>query len=180
MVALELQHDLAEEIRSMFAEKMFKMPSGGQTALNVFEQNLPMRGAKQMRVPEVSEDEAELDEVPEEYGDEELNDLFPYCIVKLDQGMSESSESTHDVSTKLIIGIYDDGMDAAGYKDILNVIEDIRCRFRRNPILNGKYMAKDKMEWALPDDDRDTFPYFFGALYLEWQTAEYEREDELA
>ena len=93
--------------------------------------------------------------------------------------MSESSESTHDVSTKLIIGIYDDGMDAAGYKDILNIIEDIRCRFRRNPILKGRYMAKDKMEWALPDDDRDTFP-FFGALYLEWQTVEYEREDELA
>ena len=109
-----------------------------------------------------------------------MNDLFPYCIVKLDQGMSESSESTHDVSTKLIIGIFDDGLDAAGYKDILNIIEDIRCRFRRNPILNGRYMAKDKMEWALPDDDRDTFPYFFGALYLEWQTVEYEREDELA
>ena len=180
MVALELQHDLAKEIQGIFEQRRFKAPGGAQVTLNVYEQNLPMRDVRQMREQIQQEDEAELDEVPEEDGDEELNDLFPYCVVKLDQGMSESSESTHDVSTKLIIGIFDDGLDAAGYKDILNIIEDIRCRFRRNPILNGRYMAKDKMEWALPDDDRDTFPYFFGALYLEWQTVEYEREDELA
>ena len=142
MVALNCSMISQTRSEICLPKKMFKMPSGGQTALNVFEQNLPMRDAKQMRVPEVSEDEAELDEVPEEYGDEELNDLFPYCIVKLDQGMSESSESTHDVSTKLIIGIYDDGMDAAGYKDILNIIEDIRCRFRRNPILKRQIYGK--------------------------------------
>ncbi|MFQ8778348.1 MAG: hypothetical protein ACLR78_14120 [Roseburia sp.] len=60
------------------------------------------------------------------------------------------------------------------------MIEDIRRRFRVNPVLNGRYVVKDKIEWALPDDDRETFPYFFGAIYLEWQTAEYEREDEWA
>lgn len=180
MVALELQHDLAKEIQGIFEQRRFKAPGGAQVTLNVYEQNLPMRDVRQMREQIQQEDEAELDEVPEEDGDEELNDLFPYCVVKLDQGVSESPESTHDVSTKIIIGIYDDALSAEGYKDILNMIENIRRRFRVNPVLNGRYVVKDKIEWALPDDDRDTFPYFFGALYLEWQTVEYEREDELA
>ena len=71
MVALELQHDLAKEIQGIFEQRRFKAPGGAQVTLNVYEQNLPMRDVRQMREQIQQEDEAELDEVPEEDGDEE-------------------------------------------------------------------------------------------------------------
>ncbi len=199
MVALELQEDLIEEIAELFSAKLFKMPSGEYSKIKMFKQNLPMRDVAQargvkttgsdeiMNNPEDDEnlDESEEDEImnnPEddENLDEELEAMFPYCLVKLDSGKSESSDDIHNVKTKIIFGIYDDRLDASGYKDILNMMEDIRYRFRVNPSLKRKYVVQDNIEWALPDDDGDTFPFFFGVLYLEWQTAEYEREDALA
>ncbi|MFR4350573.1 MAG: hypothetical protein ACLT3H_02770 [Roseburia sp.] len=200
MVALELQEDLIEEIAELFSEKSFKTPSGEYGKLKMFKQNLPMRNVVQARgikaagsdeferidaeedenLDESEEDEIMNDPEEDENLDEELEAMFPYCLIKLDTGKSEGSDDIHNVKTKIIFGIYDDALDASGYKDILNMIEDIRCRFRVNPSLKRKYVVQDNIEWALPDDDGDTFPFFFGALYLEWQTAEYEREDELA
>ena len=181
MVALELQEDLIEEIAELFSAKLFKMPSGEYSKIKMFKQNLPMRDVAQARgVKTTGSDEIMNNPEDDENLDEELEAMFPYCLVKLDSGKSESSDDIHNVKTKIIFGIYDDRLDASGYKDILNMMEDIRYRFRVNPSLKRKYVVQDNIEWALPDDDGDTFPFFFGVLYLEWQTAEYEREDALA
>ncbi len=175
MAALELQKDLAEEIRKIASEITFKSPKGGYAALNVFEQNLPVRLLKRT---EPTEEDAELDE---DAGDEEeLRENFPYIIVRLDSGKSESAEAPHIVKIVLIAGIFDDSLKADGHKTIINIFEKIRERFRKNPILNDRYRAGDEITWALPDDDEETFPYFFGAIYTEWITAEFRREDELA
>lgn len=174
MVALELQVDLAEEIRQLAAGMTFKNPTGGYTELNVFEQNLPMRQIKKV---EPTEEDAELDEDDE---DEELQENFPYIIVRLDSGKSESAEAAHVIKTVLIAGIFDDSLKADGHKTILNLFEKIRERFRKNPVLKDRYEAGDEMTWALPDEDEETFPYFFGAMYMEWITAEFRREDPLA
>lgn len=174
MVALELQADLAEEIRQLAAGMTFKNPTGGYTELNVFEQNLPMR---QIKKDEPTEEDAELDEDDE---DEELQENFPYIIVRLDSGKSESAETAHVIKIVLIAGIFDDSLKADGHKTILNLFEKIRERFRKNPVLKDRYEAEDEMTWALPDEDEETFPYFFGAMYMEWITAEFRREDPLA
>lgn len=175
MVALELQKDLAEELQKIASEITFKSPKGGYTELNVFEQNLPMRLLKRT---EPTEEDEELDEDASD--EEELQENFPYLIVRLDSGKSESAEAPHIVKIVLIAGIFDDSLKADGYKTIINLFEKIRERFRKNPVLKDRYEAGDEMTWALPDDDEKTFPYFFGAMYTEWITAEFRREDELA
>ena len=171
MVALELQRDLCKEIEKIASSMKFKTPGGNTTYLNVYEQNLPMR------LPSKNEMTDEEDEIDEE---EELQEQFPYMIVKLDSGSSESSESPHVITTKLIAGIYDDSVKADGYKYILILFERIRERFRKNPILTNKFKIADEMEWALPDEDEETFPFFYGAMHLKWEAAEYRREDDFA
>lgn len=170
MVALELQRDLVKEIRKITDGMRFKSPKGEDISLNVFEQNLPMREIKKSGLPD-----EELDE-----DDEELQEQFPYMIVRLDSGKSESPEKAHMIKTILIAGIFDNSLKADGYKNVLNIFEKIRERFRKNPVLNARYIAGNEMAWALQDDDESTFPYFFGAMYMEWITAEFRREDELA
>ena len=169
MTALELQKDLAEEIRELCSDMKFKTPKGSYSKLNMFRQNLPMR--KIERKPDL--EDAYLDEDQEE----EMEDPFPYCIVKLDSGKSEGATDAHVVKTVIMLGIYDDSVEADGYQTILNIFEDIRARFRKNQILKGKYVARNEITWALADEDEETFPYFFGAMYMEWEIAEYGRED---
>lgn len=177
MVALLLQEALAEEIRHLTSHMLFKSPRGKNVPLNVFLQNLPIV------LPENKEIEPEDENMDEEYQEEEADERFPYCIVKLDSGNSEDAEdaeSKHIIKTAVIVGLYDDSLSMEGYKSILNIFEDIRQRFRRNPVLDGRYLVGKKISWALPDDDRETNPYCFGAMYMEWITAEIRREDPLA
>lgn len=181
MVALELQRDLIAELEHLLGGMTFKTPKGARSKLHFYAQNLPMRTTQ--RAPSVNplpEEELDEEELDEETLDEELEEQFPYCIVKIDVGKSENAQAAHIISTKLILGIYDDALEASGYKDVLNIIEDIRRRFRTNPILNNRYVIQDEIYWALPDEDEETFPFFFGAMYLDWQAAEYRREDDFA
>lgn len=176
MVALQLQDALAEEIKNLTSHMRLKNPRGEDVPLNVFKQNLPivLRENK-----EILPGDEELDEDYQNQ-EEEAGKHFPYCIVKLDSGGSEDAESAHIIKTVLVVGLYDDSLEANGYRNILNIFEDIRQRFRKNPILNGQYQAEEKISWALPDDDMETNPYCFGAMYMEWITAEIRREDPLA
>lgn len=170
MVALALQSALAEEIRIITENMVLKDHRGNPARLSVFEQNLPKRQIQKSNLGDFEDEEPEEDE-------ECVEEFFPYCIVKLDSGNSKGFEEAHIVKITLIAGIFDDSEMADGYKRILNIFEDIRARFRKNPILDRKYICEDTISWALADEDEDTFPYFFGGMYLEWQTAEIRRED---
>lgn len=175
MVPIELQAALRDEVKKITESMKFKTPRGEQAGLNVFEQNLPMRVLnKQVE----SEQTMEMDEEDEE--DEEGMEHFPYCVVKLDAGKSASAEASHQVNVIIHVGIFDNSIVMDGYKNILNVFEKIRERFRKNPILANRFVAGDEVSWALADEDEETFPFFYGAMYMEWTTAEFRREDELA
>ena len=78
----------------------------------------------------------------------------------------------------LNFGVYDPDKSNNGYLDILHMIETIRQRFFKNPILNHRYECESKMEWALQDEE--SYPYNFGSLSMNFLTAPIEREDEWA
>lgn len=181
MIAMELQRDLIEELKELEREMCFKAPGGDFVKMNFFAQNLPVRSldteTASKRTGETEDFELDEDAAEDGLQDEELENQFPYCIVKIDSGKSQNAEEAHIIGTKLIIGIFDDSRDVSGYRNILNVFEDIRRRFRTNPILKNRYVVQDEISWALPDEDKVTFPYYYGVMYLNWITAEYRRED---
>lgn len=164
LVPLGLQLALKEEIIKITSSMTFKSPAGGHTALNVFEQNLPVR-THRINEPDSDEDE-----------DEDIKENFPYCLVQLSDGLSKLN-SPSSVNVILVFGIYDDSDEADGYKDIVNIIEKISERFEKNPVLDDNYTICDEVTWALPDEDNDTYPYFFGAMYTQWSVRRFERED---
>ena len=60
------------------------------------------------------------------------------------------------------------------------MIHRISERFITKPVLKGKYrlVKKNGIQWMLDDEDR--YPYFIGAMSMDWDTFFAESEDKYA
>lgn len=161
MTASELQDDLIKALNLLFKDTRFMTPllgDDGHQVLsnpNIFGQSLPIRES------------------------DEQDDPFPYIIVRIDSGDMKGENPQH-VKIRILIGIYDDGYDINGHKDVLNIIQKIYEQFAKNPVLEHKYVMKDDPQnpfiWALQDED--IYPYYYGAIEMTWETRAIRRESE--
>lgn len=155
MTPLELQDELVGEMSRILDGYTYKTPDGNRIPINVFAQNIPMN----------------------ETDDEE--DPIPYIIVRLSSGEDDGTrDSFNTVSVVFIIGIWDDSLDAQGYRDAMNIIQKIYQRFHENPDLNRKALYAGEFRWAMQDDAY--YPYSFSAVHMKFYIAAVRRESEFA
>ena len=153
MTPLDLQDELVEELKRLFSDYLYKKSPGERVAIKVFPQNIPVN----------------------ETDDEE--DPIPYIIVRLHKGKDDGTrDSNNTVKLVVIIGLWDDALDAQGHRDVSNIIQKIYHRFQTNPNLNGKAVYSGEFEWELQEDNY--YPYSFGACSLNFHIAAIRREDE--
>lgn len=157
MTPLELQDELVTEMSRILDGYLYKVP-GDMTRripINVFAQSIPVN----------------------ETDDEE--DPIPYVIVRLNSGNDKGEkDSFNTVKLVIIIGIYDDALDAQGHRDVMNIIQKVYMRFHKDPNLNGKAVYTGEFNWAMQEDNY--YPYSFGACSLAFHIAAIRREDPLA
>lgn len=165
MTTFFLQENLKKELERTLKNIKLKDPNnpGSYTNVSVFEQALP----KMTIVYDSESEEIEEDESEEPY---------PYVIIKLDSG--KIVDENELITVNLYIAIYDDDLSNNGHMDILNIIQAIYERFRKDPMLANKYYATEDMEWVLLEDD--LYPYFHGAARMEFRTRIYKKEDHFA
>ncbi len=157
MTPLELQDELVEEISRILRGCTYKNPKGNYVPVRVFTQRLPM---------------CETDEEEEP---------IPYIIVRLRSGEDDGGgDSFNTVSVIVIVGVWDNGLNAQGHRDVMNVIQKIYQRFQVNPDLNRKAAYAGGFQWALDEDPESEYPYSFGACYMKFCIAAIRREDEFA
>jgi hypothetical protein len=154
MTPVYLQEALVSEIKEIFKDDLFKDTTGAHSELNVYEQQLPV---------------VESDEEPEQ---------FPYVIVRIDTGKRPTDEDPNDISILVLIGMFNDSLENNGHKDVLNIIDKIKERFEKNPLLDHRYTFHQPSDWALQDEE--SFPYFFGAMNLNFYTPAVQKEDRYA
>lgn len=156
MTALELQDDLVAELEHIFAPYLYKHPGDtDRVPLRVYPQSLP--------VQETDEEEEPV----------------PYIIVRLSSGEDlGGSASVNTVKLVIIVGIWDDALDAQGHRDVMNIIQKIYERFSKDPCLNHRSVFAGDFHWMLQEDGY--FPYHFGACSLVFQIAAIRREDRFA
>lgn len=156
MTTLELQKDLAEEIEDILKEMLLKDVKGRETHLKAFKQCLPKR-----------KQEVDGNDV---WGEEEEEDPYPYCVVRIDSGKLETAQSANQVQTVLVFGIFDDDRECQGHQAILNMIHRITERFTEDPMMKEKYRMNGEagISWVLDEEDR--YPYYFGAMEMTWDT----------
>lgn len=143
MNARLLQDDMVADLTSLLQNRRYNKPDGGTAAISVFAQNLPKR-------------QSENDDDP-----------FPYVIVRLNNGNIENQTSPHKVSVYLLVGIYDDAMENQGHRAVLEIMEVIQQHYEETPLLSGKFVFTDPVNWALQDEE--SYPYFFGGLEISVQ-----------
>lgn len=154
MTVFYLQEDLIDELKKVFKGFKLKDPYGNESDINIFSQNLPL----------INIDEEE--------------EPFPYIIVRVTEGAINDIESEQELTTQLLVGIYDDSQEANGHKDILNIIQKMHKRFFKNNVLANKYVMQTPFKWVLQEED--TNPYYFGGIEVSWKTRTIEKEDKFA
>lgn len=150
--------NLCREIMFLFKDFQFKEESGELTNLNVFSQSLP--------IPSGEDD-------PEP---------FPYIVVRAADGGKISPNSSETVRVGFVIGIFDESLNNQGYKDVFNIIDRIRQRFEKNPILCKRYCRLHSEQYPIhwTTSDEDTHPYFFGGVEMTFAIPTIEQEDTYA
>ena len=143
MNARILQDALVADLKELFKNRRFHTPTGDDTALSVFAQNLPKR-------------ESEDDDDP-----------FPYIIARIDSGAIESQTDPHKVAVLLLVGVYDDDTKNQGHRGVLEILEVIQQHYEETPLLDGQFTFTDPFNWALQDEE--SYPYFFGAANLTFE-----------
>ncbi len=155
MTPLELQDELVGEIGRILDGHAYKTPEGERVPIHVFAQNIPMNET------------------------DEESDPIPYIIVRLSSGEDDGGrESFNTVSLVIIVGIWDDALDAQGHRDVMNIIQKIYHRFHKDPDLNRKAAYAGGFKWAMQDDAY--YPYCFGACHMKFHIAAVRREDDFA
>lgn len=172
MVAALLQDSLAAELGGIFKGFRLKDPRGNQSGINIFRQNLPVpESMGQENIPPEMLENGLAEDITAE-------DPYPYIIVKIEDGEIKDEASAQTVNTILQIGVFEDDFRKQGHKDVLNIIADIYGRFARCPVLDGRYTLQYPILWTLQEEE--SYPYYYGGMYLSWETAALRREDKFA
>ena len=136
-----LQDALANELERLFGSKTYNSQAGEQTKLKIFKQFAPL----------------------DKYGDS--TEIFPYMVISIDEFGQETAQSPLVCKMIILAATFDDNEDNQGYKDLLNILEDISQHLRTNTTLDKRYRLTYPLKGAISED---VYPYFFGAIEASW------------
>lgn len=148
----EPDEEMGEESTEESVEETITEPVIERVPITVYPQNIP--------VP-LSEEEA---------------DPVPYIIVRLNTGTDGNThDSKYILKVVVIMGIWDDDRNAQGHRELLNIINLVYERFKKNPCLDGKYVYEGGFKWDIQEDGY--YPYYFGAFEMDFAIPAIRRED---
>ena len=151
MTPSDFQDLLAEEIGRILSNNKYMTTGGEYVKMNVYTQELPI---------EESDDDA---------------DPVPYIIVRISSGEdSGEKNSYYIIHTTIIIATWDDNKQAQGHRDVMAIINKLYSRFHRDQRLGAAFYSGN-FNWALQEDD--FFPYFIGAVKMDFVIPAIRRED---
>ena len=160
MVVLEFLDCMETELIKLFEGMSFDNSTGGTSSMHVFKQDFPIR--------KFSADE-----------EEQKQDLFPYCVIRVEDG---TAASLHTVGITLTFGICERNEENNGELRILNLIERVNQRFLNDRVLGGKFRLSydEPIRWGLPTEKESTYPYFYGLMEMTWESYFEMKEDRYA
>lgn len=156
MTPIMLQKALKEELEQLFegflsSEKM----DHSERAVTVYEQLLP-------------EDIATVAE----------EGKIPFVIVRLSEGEMEQPEDAERVKVIFIFCSQASEWNKSGYADVANMIQRVKERFLKNPVIGDYFTAELPMKWVLQEDD--TTDLYYGGVEMDFACPGIRRESRFA
>lgn len=168
---LFFQEALKKEIKLITKDMRFcQRDSRELVPLHVYGQSLPIPGRKENEGTGQEFDTIEyIDE-----GEEDAVFPFPWCLVKIDGGRVLQVNGRQEVQVAVCFGIFNDGLENQGHREVMNLIQKVYGRFAADPLLDKRYTCSGEFEWALQEED--TYPHFFGAIGMTFWFSGFRRE----
>lgn len=95
----------------------------------------------------------------------EADEHFPYCLVGLEDGEDEQGSS--NITATLTVATMDTEPELRGYEEICHLIEILRLDLAETPLLDGGFEIQPPVHFTLGSLERETYPYFFGAVWFD-------------
>lgn len=156
MTPIMLQKALKEELERLF-EGFFSSENTdySERAVTVFEQVLPEN----------------IETVAEE-------GKMPFVIVRLSEGEMEQPEDAERVKVIFIFCSQASEWNKSGYADVANMIQRVKERFLKNPVVGDYFTAELPMKWVLQEDD--TTDLYYGGVEMDFACPGIRRESRFA
>lgn len=139
MTIEELLDALAEEITKALEGFHLRSAKENQIPINVYTQNLPLK---------------------EEKDDEKI---YPYVCVCFDTSEIENAYDGKElVNLYFVVGVIDREKDNQGYRDVLQIIEQVKQHFFRKGIIQNAFRLEYPVKSTIQQED--TYPYFIGGF----------------
>lgn len=152
---------LAEHLRERLKTFSLKTKEGDYRPPRIFCQFLPLP-----KTPKVTpRNSGAPSESPDTYGPEDFEENFPCVVVRYADSTSEMNKGS-TINMRILVGTYDDTPDAQGYRDVMNVMDDIELFLTENATLDRKFRKDGQTEKGLYTDQ--PWPVFFGELRVRY------------
>lgn len=155
MSPADLQNKLIKRIQEILSGFPLDTGYNNTKPFRVLKQNLPERLVETYDY----RDEAE---------DEQRDDLYPFVVVRLSNGIKQDNPSTLDNVVQLIIGVRNEDFEGGGFDDALSAMQEILNDFDRDPLIDRRYVLKYPVSWSTTDDS--TYPYFYIGVETTWES----------
>lgn len=149
MIPVYLQDDVKERLESLFNGQLFESPDSVKVPLKVYKQHLPI-----------------IDSNDEDEEEDELS-LYPYILIKLQEGTQESWTSPLVTPVDLVIGVFNENKERKGYQDVVSILQKIQADFLSKPHMDNQFSLVSPPNWMLHDED--LHPFYFGGVELRFE-----------
>ena len=152
---LDLLDGLEERMEAILKDYPAAFHGSTQKPFNIYRHKVPERMDNRVKVK----------------GKEETHDdVFPFCIVKVDTGGKERNVANHDINIQIFIGLENEGLQGEGYDDVLRCLTRIWNELNRELVVAKFFKLKDELDWSINTDDAETHPYYYGLIRLGFET----------
>ncbi|MDR1048183.1 MAG: hypothetical protein LBL51_00375 [Synergistaceae bacterium] len=158
MTPSELVEGIAEFLEERLKDGVYpqKGSGGALKPLRVFRHAIPQVEAAAMTpLGSESDDDMEL---------EEIEDLFPCAVVRLDEGTD--SIDGGNAAVRIVVGVFDNRMDSQGDRDVLSILHRIRQSLLEKPLIMNTFRLMRPMKWRLYEEN--SWPIYFGDVETTW------------
>lgn len=152
---LDLLDGLVERLGIVLQDFPLKLADTTPTKFNIYRHKVPEQLNNRVKV---------------KGGEETQDDVFPFCVVKIDQGKKEANVSNQDTALNVFIGVKNKGHNGEGYDDVMECIQHIWNDLNKKPVVAKFFKIKYEIDWALNDDDAETHPFYYGVIRLSFES----------
>lgn len=149
MTILNIMDGLVERLESSMKDFPLKLKSNDPTPFKIFRHKIPERINREF-----------------DYSKGKHENVYPFCIVKIDRGKKEENITNQESIFNIIIGIKNEGQNGEGLDDVATCIQKIWDDFNEKPVIAKFFKIKYELEWAIDDNDDETHPFYYGVIRL--------------